>query len=142
MPLPRNKLALIHVAKAKLGLSDPDYRALLKRAAGVDSARDLDDKGFAAVFAELKRAGFQSWWENAGFGGRAAVMASPAQVALIRDLWEQASGGGSARGLDTWLERKFKISALRFLPADKVNGVVHGLRQWRANNARKRKAVP
>lgn len=142
MPLPRKKLALIHVAKARLGLDDADYRALLNRAAGVTSASALDDEGFSAVLAELTRLGFQSTMARANLGNRAPWMASPQQVALIRKLWAQVSEGGDERGLNTWLERKFKISALRFLPADKVSAVAHGLKQWLANEARKRRAAP
>ena len=142
MPLPRKKLALIHVAKARLGLDDQDYRALLNRVAGVGSARDLDAGGFSAVLNELSRLGFQSLLAGANLGNRAPGMASPQQVALIRKLWAQVSESGDERGLNTWIERKFKISALRFLPADKVTAVVHGLNQWLAHKERKRKVGP
>ncbi len=39
----RKKLALIHIVKKELGISDKDYRCLLKRIAGVESAKDFDD---------------------------------------------------------------------------------------------------
>ena len=32
----RNKLALIHIVKKELALSDEEYRAILRREAGVD----------------------------------------------------------------------------------------------------------
>lgn len=44
--LDRKKLALIHIVKKELGLSERDYRCLLRRVAGVESARDLDESGF------------------------------------------------------------------------------------------------
>jgi phage gp16-like protein len=40
------KLALIHIVKKELALSDEEYRAILRREAGVDSAKDLTDKSF------------------------------------------------------------------------------------------------
>ena len=42
----RNKLAVIHIVKKELGLSDEEYRDILEKYAGVRSAKDLDDKGF------------------------------------------------------------------------------------------------
>jgi protein-disulfide isomerase-like protein with CxxC motif len=42
----RNKLAVIHIVKKELGLSDDEYRDMLEQYAGVRSAKDLDENGF------------------------------------------------------------------------------------------------
>ncbi|MFZ5798805.1 MAG: DUF1018 domain-containing protein [Desulfobulbus sp.] len=42
----RNKLAVIHIVKKELGLSDDEYRDILAKHAGVRSAKDLDEAGF------------------------------------------------------------------------------------------------
>jgi len=42
----RNKLAVIHIVKKELALSDEEYRDILEKYGGVRSAKDLDDKGF------------------------------------------------------------------------------------------------
>ncbi|MDH3329386.1 MAG: regulatory protein GemA [Desulfobulbaceae bacterium] len=42
----RKKLAVIHIVKKELGLSDDEYRDILEKYAGVRSAKDLDEKGF------------------------------------------------------------------------------------------------
>lgn len=42
----RKKLALIHIVKKELGISDRDYRCILRRIAGVDSSKELDEAGF------------------------------------------------------------------------------------------------
>lgn len=42
----RKKLAVIHIVKKELGLSDKEYRDILEKHAGVRSAKDLDDQGF------------------------------------------------------------------------------------------------
>ncbi len=42
----RKKLALIHIVKKELDLEDSQYRKILNEAAGVDSAKKLDQKGF------------------------------------------------------------------------------------------------
>ncbi|MBU1419912.1 MAG: regulatory protein GemA [Proteobacteria bacterium] len=46
MTLDHKKLAVIHIVKREMGLSDDEYRDLLQRETGVRSAKDLDDKGF------------------------------------------------------------------------------------------------
>ena len=42
----RKKLAVVHIVKNELELSDEEYRDILEKYAGVRSAKDLDDKGF------------------------------------------------------------------------------------------------
>lgn len=44
----------IHTLKSKLHMSDADYRALLMRAAGVSSSRDLSPEGDRSVMAALR----------------------------------------------------------------------------------------
>jgi hypothetical protein len=44
--LDNKKLAVIHIVKKELGLSDSEYRKILRKVAGVDSAKELDYKGF------------------------------------------------------------------------------------------------
>jgi hypothetical protein len=46
MGLDRKKLALIHIIKKDLRLSDLEYRDILYQAAGVRSAKDLDRASF------------------------------------------------------------------------------------------------
>ncbi len=46
MTLDRKKLAVIHIVKREVGLSDQQYREILERETGVHSAKDLDEKGF------------------------------------------------------------------------------------------------
>lgn len=55
----KGKLAQIHIAKAQLGLSDEDYRAILARTAGVSSSKDLDNRTVGGVLHEFRRLGFQ-----------------------------------------------------------------------------------
>lgn len=40
------KLAVIHIVKKELGLSDDEYRDVLRRQAGVSSATELDEEKF------------------------------------------------------------------------------------------------
>ena len=56
--LERKKLALIHIVKKELGLSDEDYHCLLKRIAGVESAKDLDETGFRTLMRFFVRSDY------------------------------------------------------------------------------------
>lgn len=51
----QKKLALIHVVKKEIGLSDEEYRNILFRTAGVKSAKDLDEASFHKLMYFLVR---------------------------------------------------------------------------------------
>ncbi|MCM8792699.1 MAG: regulatory protein GemA [Candidatus Omnitrophica bacterium] len=42
----KKKLAVIHIVKKELGLSEEEYRNILKKVAGVETAKDLDEESF------------------------------------------------------------------------------------------------
>jgi hypothetical protein len=52
------KLALIHIVKKELSLSDKDYRCLLRRAAAVETAKDLDEAGFRTLMRFFVRSDY------------------------------------------------------------------------------------
>ncbi|MEA2110228.1 MAG: phage protein GemA/Gp16 family protein [Pseudomonadota bacterium] len=49
------KLAVIHIVKRELGLSDEEYRDILEMAAGVSSAKELDNAGFRRLMRYFTR---------------------------------------------------------------------------------------
>ncbi|MDQ7825137.1 MAG: DUF1018 domain-containing protein [Candidatus Eremiobacteraeota bacterium] len=51
MGIDNKKLAVIHILKKELNLDDAEYRDILEQAAGVRSAKDLDE----ATFRQLMR---------------------------------------------------------------------------------------
>ncbi|HEB50359.1 MAG TPA: regulatory protein GemA [Desulfobulbus sp.] len=55
MGLDRKKLAVIHIVKRELGLSDEEYRDILEQVTGVRSARDLDEAGFRRLMRRFAR---------------------------------------------------------------------------------------
>lgn len=128
MSLARSKLSLLHIAKRDLALSDDDYRAILSRIAGVESAGDLTELGFHRVIGHFTELGFKSTWTRRTYGNRAG-MASPAQVDLIRSLWRQYAGRDDDAGLNAWLARFHHVSALRFVSADKAGAVITALKR-------------
>lgn len=53
--LDHKKLALIHIVKRELNLSDQEYRDMLEQVAGVRSARNLDYEGFRRLMRAFTR---------------------------------------------------------------------------------------
>ncbi len=51
----KKKLALIHIIKKELNLSDLEYRKILKDAVGVVSAKDLDERKFKKLMSYFAR---------------------------------------------------------------------------------------
>lgn len=117
IPITKTQKSLIHVAKARLGMEEADYRALLRRAAGVDSSVRLDQVGFEAVMAEFERLGFRSTRGHISRTANACRpgMATPAQVGKIRTLWRQYTGQDNDLSLGRWLDVHFHVSHVRFL---------------------------
>ena len=131
----RKQLALIHVAKARLKLTEENYRDILLYVGGVASSRDLDSHGFAAVMEFFGRLGFVSDFARANMGHRKG-MATPAQVALIRELWSEFTDGqGNDVTLGKWLEGRFGIAALRVADATVANKAIGALRNMKARKA-------
>jgi len=142
MPITNPKKSLIHVAKAKLGMEEADYRALLMRAAGVSSSSQLDVAGFNMVMAEFERLGFRG--TRAGFGrtqnARRSGMATPAQLGKVRAMWRAYTGRDDDLALGRWLETHFHVSHARFLTdvaAGKCIGVLGRMLDHKSGARRK-----
>jgi len=80
MGLTREQLAVLHVARRDLALSEDEYRDLLHCYAGVRSAKDLDGHGFVAVMQRFEALGFKGWQ---GGKGRRRPAGAPAPAALV-----------------------------------------------------------
>jgi phage gp16-like protein len=130
--LSRSQIAVVHVAKKQLALDDDDYRALLNRFGGTDSAANLSLEGFENVMRRLSALGFKSTWTKRSFGERRG-MASPSQIDFIRTLWEKFHGAdANETALNAWLRRSHKIDALRFIDAKKAGSVITALKAMSA----------
>lgn len=125
--LANKKVALIHVAKNQLHLSDTQYRKLLAAAGGVRSSKELDDAGFNEIMRAFTMLGFKSNLARATFGDRPG-MATPPQVARIRALWEKYAGRYDEREISHWLEHFFGVSTLRFMDRDSAAKVLTALK--------------
>lgn len=118
-------LSKIHIAKKDLGLDDDTYRAMLKRVAGVESAKDLVPAKVAAVLAEFERLG---WRPKAKAGGRSTPNVNPDKQKLIGKIqafmadakrpWEYADG---------MAKRMFKVERVEWLDCKQLGSLVSAL---------------
>lgn len=135
MPLSRKQLALLHVAKAKLGLGEDAWRSRLVQLAGVESAAGLDRDGFDAIMGYLEYLGFQPVVLRGPSYGARPGFASPVQVLLIRDLWAELTHGAAEDALNTWLLRCWKVESLRFLTSGDARKAITALKAMKKRAA-------
>jgi phage gp16-like protein len=134
MPTP-GQLALIHVARKQLGMEEADYRALLMRVAGVDSAEALDRRGIATVLTEFERLGFvKTPRKDAPKGagtGTDLNRPSKAQWWLLGDLARKAGYAGfdDPRFIH-WQKARSGVEHPVMLDQAGLNKLVSALRNW------------
>jgi len=68
-PLTKRQIALVHVAKARLGLSEEDYRELLARfGQGARSSKELTQGQLEDLLRHLEKCGFRSYYRPQSIG--------------------------------------------------------------------------
>lgn len=140
---PGARIKLVQIAKRELALTEEDYRAILLAHGGYASSKDVvrDDPAFDRVMTHFRALGFKSTAHKTAYDREPnGTRATAGQVHLIRQLWRENSKDSSETALDRWLERQFKVSSLRFLPAEKVSKVISALRRWRQRKTAKAEA--
>lgn len=136
MTITPNQLKLFWFAAKKLRLSDAAVRVALVQIAGVESSKDLDADGFAAMLGYFEWLGFRPGRARGEDYGRRPGMASFAQMELIRDLWHEYTRGEAGEAeLTKWLVRSWGISSLRFLDATTARKAITALKAMKQRNA-------
>lgn len=137
--LPPDKVKLIHVAKGKVGMADEIYRAMLREVAGVDSSKQLDPAGFAAVMNRFKALGFVNPNNREAppldDEARRAGMATAAQRKYVRGLFRKWHGADNSKALRAWLQRTFHIADLRFATEVVARNAIEALKAMTARKA-------
>jgi len=82
----KSQIALIHVAKSKLGLSEDEYREILKGHGNVESSVDLDQWGLEKVMKLLADLGFKR--KRKPHRPDLSILASEGQRRVIYHLME------------------------------------------------------
>ena len=112
----REKLAVIHIVKKELGLSEKDYRSFLHEAAGVKSAADLkNDTQYFALMRAFRAAGYKPRRKQFVRVNDQGFHCTDAQLDYIRGLWKLASRSKTERSLRAMARRICGIDDPRFL---------------------------
>ena len=123
----RKKLIqLIHVAKSKLQMSDGDYRALLGGIGGKTSSAELTVAELEQVFKAFKSLGFAV--KRLPVTDLDRGLASDAQLAYIKGMWELVSREKTERSLNRFVRRITGAVHLRFLNVYSAQKVTLALR--------------
>lgn len=129
-----NQLKVLGMARKATDVSDRVYYEALQLYGGVNSGADLDSRGRVMMMLLLEHEGFQAPGMKDADPGLASRpgFASAAQVRLIETLWREWSGGADDAALNAWLERYYRVSALRFLPAVSASKAITALKAMKA----------
>lgn len=132
-----SRLAIIHLAKKKLGLDEEAYRAILS-GAGVYSAKDIEtETQFNAIMSAFVNLGFLPSGHSVARGaipdGRNGMITRP-QEYYIKGLWVIASRAKDGKSLRRMIKRIGKVDDIRFLTRRDASAVILALRDicWKA----------
>jgi len=124
-PFDRKRLALIHIVKKELGLSDEDYRCILGRIAGVESSKDLDEAGFRKLMRFFVRS---DYFRANSFG--LTLKQKLFIKALARDLgWDPAH-------LRNFIRKYYQRDGLEALDRKGASKLIESLKAVRAHEGR------
>lgn len=127
----RKKLAVIHIAKKQVGMSDDEYGDLLG-SVGVESSKDLNSKTFTVVMGHFEKLGFKTKskirkrkTKNLPLGKKESMSKIEA-IILDMDL--------SWAYVDSIAKSRFKIDRAQWLEADELRKllkmmIIHQKRQ-------------
>ena len=141
MALNPKKLSVLHVGKKYLmntiDMTEEQYRSILYEYGNrAESGKDLSEEGFRNIMRIFTRLGFRSDWSKRNYGERRG-MATPAQIDMIRSLWQEYSGEENETALNNWLEHSYKVSALRFLSQSVAGKAINGLKAMKRRKSYK-----
>lgn len=122
----RAQIAMIHVAKKQLALTDESYRAILARITGHDSSRDCTPAELDLVIDEFKRLGWRPKPKPNAYSDRPYVR-------KVYALWAEAGRVGAVENaskpaLRAFTERQTGKAAPEFLTPAQANSVSEALK--------------
>ena len=142
-----NHIGAIHVLKAKLRLSDDDYRALLKGLTLKTSSKDMSPAEQQKVRDHMQglaeRAGVVQPTRRrpmpANRFAKSKADATPKER-KVWALWHQLGRDGvvrdtSPQALNKWIERQIGVSALVFANGAQLDTLIEALKAWQQRGA-------
>ncbi len=118
-------LAKIHIAKTQLGLDDDTYRAVLRRVAGVSSAKELEPRQVGRVLAEFERLG---WKPKAKPKGRARPNPAASRTTVMSKVEAMLAEAGRAwEYADGMAAKMFKVERVEWLDDSQLYRLMQAL---------------
>jgi phage gp16-like protein len=115
--LDHKKLAVIHIVKKELSLSDQEYRDALEKVTGVRSAKYLDDRGFRKLMNYFARSRYYRINQD-GFTFR--------QKMYIKNLKEQLNW--QDLHFANFLKKYYKKTSIETLTKKEASKVIESLK--------------
>jgi hypothetical protein len=122
--LDRKKLAVIHIVKKELEMKDEDYRCILRRIAGVETSKDLDEAGFRKLMRFFVRS---DYFRANGFG------MTLKQKMFIKSLASQL--GWDPRHLTNFIRKYYQRPDLDHLDRKGASKLIESLKAVREHGA-------
>lgn len=140
----------IKVLQRQVGLSDEDYRAMLKSVAGVSSCKELTGAKIDRVIKHLSReegkgkrekgnVGASRRLARTGRGQSCEPMATEEQLKKIMALWHEVSRAPEekrAAALRVFLKNRYKVDSLNWLTLEAAVKVIEGLKKMAGRKSR------
>lgn len=129
-------IAAIHVLKAKLGLSDEDYRALLHGQTGQTSCKHMSPEQLAKVRRHMQRLAGEAGagWRRPDEQPRYVQSATPLER-KVWALWKALGRAGkldnpTPAGLQAWVRRQTGVDHLRWCKPHQLHALIESLKLW------------
>ena len=142
-PTRKRELALIHLAKATLGLTRDDYEHVLLTVTGKTSAADLDAAGRDKLLRHFKAKGFVV---KAKAGAARAKSIRAPQIGKLHAMWyalsdvdavvRPASSEACSRAVEAWAKEQLAthelgpLDALRFATGAQLGKLIESMKGW------------
>jgi len=119
-------IRLVHIGKAKMGLTDDAYRAFLEGVTNRNSCADMTARQLEAVLRTMRKHGFPIAARRARPEEKGE--ATPAQLEYIKGMWAKCARNKSDNALRIFVSRIAKVKSLRFLTKRSAQDVILALR--------------
>ncbi len=137
----KSLIAMVHIAKSRMGMDDETYRDWLAKNTGKRSSSDLSDKQLATLVQTLRTAGYLDEAPAAArvIAGKGANRPTDAQWKTARGLAKKIGldGGLDGEAFASFVKRITKVDSPRFLTKASMAKVLIGLEKWHQQRAEK-----
>lgn len=130
----KSLIAMVHIAKSRMGMDDETYRDWLAKNTGKRSSSDLSDRQLATLVQTLRTAGYLAEAPATArvIAGKGANRPTDAQWKTARGLVKKLGldGGLDGEAFASFVKRVGKVDNPRFLTKATMASVLIGLEKW------------